>query len=69
MGNPEAVFDSDLFTRTASRFVMKRSAFPQTAVAALAGDVLHRLAGPGPAPGKTMPRKSAMKTSPLSARR
>jgi len=49
MGNPEAVFDSDLFARTASRFVMKRSAFPQTAVAALAGDVLHRLAGPAAA--------------------
>jgi methanogenic corrinoid protein MtbC1 len=45
MDNPEAAFDPDLFTRTASRFVLKRKVFPPDAVEALAGDVLRRLAG------------------------
>src|SRR6056297_1319658 len=46
MDNPEAAFDPELFTRTASRFVLKRTVFPAAAVEALAGDVLRHLAGP-----------------------
>lgn len=45
MDNPEAAFDPELFTRTASRFVLKRTVFPAAAVEALAGDVLRHLAG------------------------
>lgn len=55
MDNSEAAFDPDLFTRTASRFVLKRAVFPPDAVEALAGDVLRRLAGTAPWPGPFVP--------------
>lgn len=45
MENQAAAFDTDLFTRTASRFELKRSAIPRSTVETLAGDVLRRLSG------------------------
>src|SRR6056297_2210081 len=46
MDNTVAAFDPELFTQTASRFVLKRKYFPPAAVEALAGDVLRQLASP-----------------------
>jgi len=46
MDNTVAAFDPDLFTQTATRFVLKRKYFPPAAVEALAGDVLRQLASP-----------------------
>jgi len=44
MDNIDVAFDPELFTRTATRFVLKRKVFPPAAVEALAGDVLRQLA-------------------------
>jgi methanogenic corrinoid protein MtbC1 len=55
MDNPDAAFDLETFTRTASRFVLKRKVFPPDAVEALAGDVLRRLAGGVPIHGAGLP--------------
>ncbi|MFB9150868.1 cobalamin B12-binding domain-containing protein [Roseovarius ramblicola] len=55
MDNLDVAFDSELFTRTASRFVLKRKMFAPDAVEALAGDVLRRLAGTAPGQGALGP--------------
>ena len=44
MGKPQAAFDADVFSRTASLFTSKRDSLPQDTVEALASDIAKRLA-------------------------